>query len=99
MVIVKIYSANRRLYSTKDNKYITHATLRKYIIDGLDVKVIHCPDNKDVTAKILMKSLIDIGEELAIDTIRELIISSDKIIKQRGVEKANSMISIFGGKL
>ena len=99
MVIINIYSSNRRLYSTKDNKYINHTQLRKYIIDGLDVKIVHCPSGEDITAKILMKSLIDIGEELPIDTIRELIILSDKIIKRKGVEKTNNMLSIYGGKL
>ena len=87
MVIIKTYSANRRLYSTKDNKYITYVDLRKYVIDGLDVKIISCPDDEDITALVLTKALVDIGKELPIDTLRELILVADEAIKQRGVTK------------
>ena len=79
----------------KDNKYITYVDLRKYVIDGLDVKIISCPDDEDITALVLTKALVDIGKELPIDTLRELILVADEAIKQRGVKKANSMISMF----
>lgn len=96
MVKLRYYHSNRRLYSFKECKYINYMKLREYILNGLEVKIDEDESGKDVTAQILIKALFNVGHELSVDTLRELIHIADKTTKKRGATKASNMLSIAG---
>ncbi len=58
IVLIKKY-ANRRLYDTKQSKYVTLAELRDIIKTGVDIKVIDVKTKEDMTAFILTQIVLE----------------------------------------
>lgn len=56
--IIKKYP-NRRIYDTKDSKYITLGDVRSMVVDGVDFQVIDTQSKKDITRSILLQIIIE----------------------------------------
>ena len=56
--IIKKYP-NRRLYDTKESKYLTHSQLRQLIISGAAIKVIDSTTEEDITRNILLQIILE----------------------------------------
>jgi polyhydroxyalkanoate synthesis repressor PhaR len=57
-VLIKKYS-NRRLYDTRDSRYITLVELAVMIRDGADVRVVDAKTSEDLTQSTLVQIILD----------------------------------------
>jgi len=62
-VIIKKYG-NRRLYDTRQSKYITLEDLAGIVQSGASVKVIDSTTSKDLTRQVLMQVILEQQESL-----------------------------------
>jgi polyhydroxyalkanoate synthesis repressor PhaR len=58
--LIKKY-ANRKMYDTKDKRYISKKALAELIRDGAAVQIIDHPTGKDITAEVVSQLLGDEG--------------------------------------
>lgn len=56
--IIKKYK-NRRLYDTKTSQYINIDQLKKYVVDGVEFKIVDSAGNKDITNATLLQIIVD----------------------------------------
>lgn len=56
--IIKKYP-NRRLYDTHTSGYITLSEIKRFIIEGHDLKVLDSKTNEDLTHNILLQVILD----------------------------------------
>ena len=77
--IIKKY-ANRRLYDTKESRYITKDDIKRYVVTGVKFKVVHAQSGDELTRTVLMSIIFDeeiMGVPLFSDeALRSIIIFS-----------------------
>ncbi len=56
--IIKKYP-NRRIYDTKDSKYITINDVRDMVVEGVEFKIIDAKSKKDITRSVLLQIIIE----------------------------------------
>jgi len=56
--IIKKYP-NRRIYDTKESKYITLMDVRDMVIDGTEFKIVDAKSEKDITRSVLLQIIIE----------------------------------------
>ncbi|GGI88772.1 polyhydroxyalkanoate synthesis regulator DNA-binding domain-containing protein [Legionella impletisoli] len=75
--LIKKYK-NRRLYDTEKSQYITIEDLQRYVVEGLDFKVIDSASEKDITNATLLQILVETEtgttQFLSSDILRQLIL-------------------------
>ncbi len=63
--IIKKYG-NRKLYDTKESKYVTLSYIFDYVRQGNDIQVIHNGTKQDVTSEVLFNALVEKNKNIAI---------------------------------
>ena len=56
--IIKKYP-NRRIYDTRDSKYITLMDVRDMVVDGEDFKIVDAKNGDDLTRNVLLQIIIE----------------------------------------
>ena len=56
--IIKKYP-NRRIYDTRDSKYITLMDVRDMVVDGEDFKIVDAKSGDDLTRNVLLQIIIE----------------------------------------
>ena len=56
--IIKKYP-NRRIYDTKDSKYITITNVRDMVVEGVEFQIIDAKTKKDITRSVLLQIIIE----------------------------------------
>lgn len=56
--IIKKY-ANRRLYDTKESRYITQDQIKEYVFSGVSFRIVEDKTGKDVTRAVLLHIILD----------------------------------------
>ena len=56
--IIKKYP-NRRLYDTEESRYITLASIRELVMQGVDFKVVDTNSGEDLTRSILLQIMLE----------------------------------------
>ena len=79
-VIIKKYG-NRRLYDTKDSRYINLDEIARYIREGKQVQVVDAKSGEDLTRVTLTQIITEDAKDkptgLPLELLRQLIVASD----------------------
>lgn len=73
--IVKRY-ANRKLYDAETSEYLTLQHIKQFVKAGREVKVLDNTSKKDITAVILLRSLVETElerEDLPLDQVTSMV--------------------------
>jgi len=92
MLIIKYYKKNRCLYSPLEGTYIGLSKIRDYVYTDVEFKVVAQDGMKDITSKVLIKALFDIGILFSVDTLKLLIKLAPK---EAGRKISSNMLSII----
>lgn len=80
-VIIKKYG-NRRLYDTKDSRYINLEEIARYIREGKQVQVLDAKSGEDLTRVTLTQIITEDAKDkptgLPLELLRQLIVASDQ---------------------
>jgi len=84
--IIKKY-ANRKLYDTKEKKYVNLSEISRLIREGAEVKVIDNNTKEDITSLVLAQIIVE--QEKTKKIMLPLIFSPLKLLKKGGEEMLN----------
>lgn len=83
-VLIKKYG-NRRLYDTRDSRYITLTELAQMVREGADVRVIDAKSSEDLTQATLVQIILDgrgAGQLLPTDLLTQLVRMEDEALAE-----------------
>lgn len=85
MRLIKKYK-NRRLYDTQRSQYITIEELQRYVLDGIEFKIVDSTNGKNITNATLLQIIVEIEntttEFFSEDFLKQLIIFANSPIHQ-----------------
>ncbi|MDD5014205.1 MAG: polyhydroxyalkanoate synthesis regulator DNA-binding domain-containing protein [Atribacterota bacterium] len=84
--IIKKYS-NRKLYDTKEKRYVNLSEVSRLIREGVDLKVIDNKTKEDITSLVLAQIIVE--QEKSKNPMLPLIFSPLKLLKRGGEEMLN----------
>ncbi|MFW6179549.1 MAG: polyhydroxyalkanoate synthesis regulator DNA-binding domain-containing protein [Desulfohalobiaceae bacterium] len=96
-ILIKKY-ANRRLYNTRDSKYITLEQLSKLIKQGEEVQVQDAKSGVDVTAFILTQIILEESKDntlLPVSLLHTIIRHGDSMLKEFFERYLEQMIEVY----
>ncbi len=99
-VVVRKYE-NRRLYDTSSSRYVNLPEIAQLIREGTEVQVVDAKSGDDITAVILTQIIHEDARakrgDLPIPFLRELVVASDRAIRDFVVWYADAALSAQRG--
>ena len=96
--IIKKYP-NRRLYDTKESRYVTLSDIRRLVVEKVDFIVRDCKSDTDITRSILLQVITEQEQQgdsvMTRDFLSQVIRSYDKVVPEFAADYLEESMKFF----
>jgi polyhydroxyalkanoate synthesis repressor PhaR len=97
-IVIKKYE-NRRLYDTRNSRYINLDEIAQLIRDGRDVQVVDAATGEDITRPVLTQIIMEQAKEpdstFPLDILRQMVVASGRATQESTLKYMKAMFDLY----
>jgi polyhydroxyalkanoate synthesis repressor PhaR len=99
-IIIKKYE-NRRLYNTRDSRYVNLDEVARMVQEGEDIKVVDAATGEDLTRLILTQIVVEHAKgpesTFPLDVLRQMVVASGKATQENTLKYMRALVEMYQG--